>query len=39
MERAMDDSGELNRLVREMNEGREAEPGELLATARLDYWL
>jgi twitching motility protein PilT len=35
----MDESGELNRLVREMNEGREAEPGELLATARLDHWL
>jgi twitching motility protein PilT len=35
----MDESGELNRLVREMNEGREAEPGELVATARLDHWL
>ena len=35
----MDESGELNRLVRAMNEGREAEPGELLATARLDHWL
>jgi len=35
----MDDSGELNRLVREMNEGREADPGELVATARLDHWL
>jgi twitching motility protein PilT len=35
----MDDSGELNRLVREMNEGRETEPGELVATARLDHWL
>jgi twitching motility protein PilT len=35
----MDDSGELNRLVREMNDGREAEPGELVATARLDHWL
>ncbi|HTZ32731.1 MAG TPA: PilT/PilU family type 4a pilus ATPase, partial [Methylomirabilota bacterium] len=38
-EMAMDDSEELDRLVREMNEGREAEPGELLATARLDHWL
>jgi len=35
----MDESGELNRLVREMNEGREADPGELVATARLDRWL
>ena len=35
----MDESGELNRLVREMNEGREADPGELVATARLDHWL
>jgi len=35
----VDESGELNRLVRAMNEGREAEPGELLATARLDHWL
>ena len=35
----MDESGELNRLVRAMNEEREAEPGELLATARLDHWL
>jgi twitching motility protein PilT len=35
----MDESGELNRLVREMNEGREAEPNELLVTARLDHWL
>jgi len=35
----MEESGELNRLVREMNEGREAEPGELLPTARLDHWL
>jgi len=35
----MDDAGELNRLVREMNAGREDEPGELLATAQLDRWL
>ena len=35
----MDDSEELDRLVREMNEGRETDPGELLATARLDHWL
>jgi twitching motility protein PilT len=35
----MDGSGELNRLVREMNQGREAEPDELLVTARLDHWL
>jgi twitching motility protein PilT len=35
----MDESGELNRLVREMNAGREAQPGEQLATARLDHWL
>jgi len=35
----VEESGELNRLVRAMNEEREAEPGELLATARLDHWL
>ena len=35
----MDESGELNRLVRAMNEEREAEPRELLVTARLDHWL
>jgi twitching motility protein PilT len=35
----MDDSGELNRLVRELNEGREAELAESSATARLDQWL
>jgi twitching motility protein PilT len=38
-EAAMDDSGELNRLVRELNEGREAEPADSSATARLDQWL
>lgn len=35
----MDASGELNRLVRELNDGREAEPIESSATARLDHWL
>jgi len=35
----MDESGELNRLVREMNEGRDAEPADAAATARLDQWL
>jgi len=35
----MDDSGELNRLVRELNEGREAEIAESSATARVDQWL
>jgi len=35
----MDESGELNRLVRELNDGREAEPIESAATARLDHWL
>ncbi len=35
----MDESGELNRLVRELNEGREAEPADSSATARLDQWL
>lgn len=34
-----DDSGELNRLVRELNDGREAGPIESSATARLDHWL
>jgi twitching motility protein PilT len=35
----MDESGELNRLVRELNEGRGTEAGDLLATAQLDQWL
>jgi twitching motility protein PilT len=35
----MDESGELNRLVRELNDGREAGPAESSATARLDRWL
>jgi len=35
----MDDSGELNRLVRELNEGRGSEPAEVAATGRLDQWL
>lgn len=35
----MDDSGELNRLVRELNEGRGSEPADSGATARLDQWL
>jgi twitching motility protein PilT len=35
----MDDSEELNRLVREMNEGRGSEPADASATARLDHWL
>ena len=35
----MDDSGELNRLVRELNEGRGSEPPEVAATGRLDQWL
>jgi twitching motility protein PilT len=35
----MDDSAELNRLVRELNEGRAAEPADAAATARLDQWL
>jgi twitching motility protein PilT len=35
----MDESGELNRLVRELNEGRGAEPGDAAATARFDHWL
>jgi twitching motility protein PilT len=35
----MDESGELNRLVRELNEGRGTEPADVAATARLDQWL
>src|SRR5262252_8443791 len=35
----MNESGELNRLVRELNDGREAGPIESAATARLDHWL
>lgn len=35
----MDESGELNRLVRELNEGRGSEPADTSATARLDQWL
>ena len=35
----MDESGELNRLVRELNEGRGSEPADVSATARLDQWL
>jgi twitching motility protein PilT len=35
----MDDSGELNRLVRELNEGRGSDPADASATARLDRWL
>jgi twitching motility protein PilT len=35
----MEESGELNRLVRELNEGRGSEPGDVAATARLDHWL
>ncbi|MGB2662992.1 MAG: PilT/PilU family type 4a pilus ATPase, partial [Candidatus Acidiferrum sp.] len=35
----MDESGELNRLVRELNEGRGSEPADAGATARLDQWL
>jgi len=35
----MDESGELNRLVRELNEGRGSEPADAAATARLDHWL
>src|SRR5271170_2720412 len=38
-EAGMDDSGELNRLVRELNEGREPEPADSSATAQLDQWL
>ena len=33
----MDESGELNRLVQELNEGRD--PADAAATARLDQWL
>lgn len=35
----MEESGELNRLVRELNEGRTAEPADVAATATLDQWL
>ncbi|MGB7848462.1 MAG: PilT/PilU family type 4a pilus ATPase [Candidatus Acidiferrum sp.] len=35
----MDNSGELNRLVRELNEGHSSEPADASATARLDHWL
>ena len=35
----MDESGELNRLVRELNEGRGLEPADPEATALLDQWL
>jgi twitching motility protein PilT len=35
----MDESGELNRLVRELNEGRGSEPADIAATAQLDQWL
>jgi len=35
----MDDSGELNRLVQELNEGRRAESADATATVRLDHWL
>jgi twitching motility protein PilT len=35
----MDNSGELNRLVRELNEGHSSEPADATATARLDQWL
>jgi twitching motility protein PilT len=35
----MHESGDLNRLVRELNDGRETEPIESAATARLDHWL
>ena len=35
----MDESGELNRLVRELNEGRGTEPADAAATATLDQWL
>jgi twitching motility protein PilT len=38
-EAEMDESGELNRLVRELNEGRGADPADVAATARLDQWL
>jgi len=35
----MDESGELNRLVRELNEGRGRDPVDAAATATLDHWL
>jgi twitching motility protein PilT len=35
----MDNSAELNRLVREMNDGRESGSAETSATVRLDHWL
>jgi twitching motility protein PilT len=35
----MDESGELNRLVRELNEGRGSEAADAGATALLDQWL
>ena len=38
-EAAMDNSAELNRLVREMNDGPEAGSADSSATARLDHWL
>ena len=38
-ETRMDESGELNRPVRELNEGREAEAPEAAAMVRPDQWL
>jgi twitching motility protein PilT len=35
----MNESPELNRLVRELNEGREPEPADTTATEQLDVWL
>jgi twitching motility protein PilT len=35
----MNESPELNRLVRELNEGREPEPTDTTATEQLDQWL
>jgi twitching motility protein PilT len=35
----MNESPDLNRLVRELNEGREAEPADTTATEQLDQWL
>ena len=35
----MDESGELNRLVPELNEGGGSDPTEVAARARLDQWL
>jgi twitching motility protein PilT len=35
----MDNSAELNRLVREMNDGRESSSADPSATVRLDHWL